>query len=103
MNGVPTLDPPQRPGQSGGGTSSADEWLSALLTGVGLLAYVWVVSVLRRRVRPETRTAAQDLRPRPVPLPGGPAGQGVVSSLPGTSGMVSSWRREVPHGPWGMG
>jgi membrane protease YdiL (CAAX protease family) len=89
-----------------GVSSSTDEWLSALLTGVGLLAYVWVVRLLLPRVRPETRTAAQDLRPLP-PAPawaGAPGGApGVVGGLPATSGMVSSWRREVPHGPWGMG
>jgi uncharacterized protein len=86
-------------GESGGGTSSTDEWVSALLTGVGLLAYVGVVRVLRPAVRPETRTAAQDLRPVP-PVPGTP---GVVGGPPQTSGIVSPWRREVPHDPWGMG
>jgi membrane protease YdiL (CAAX protease family) len=86
-----------------GVSSTTDEWLSALLTGVGLLAYVWVVRVLRPRVRPETRTAAQDLRPPPLPAPAGPAGPGAVGGPSVTSGMVSPWRREVPNGPWGMG
>ena len=89
-------------GESGSGVSSTDEWVSALLTGAGLLAYVLVVRVLRRDVRPETRTAAQDLRPPPavVAAPGAP---GVVGTGPATSGMVSSWHREVPNDPWGMG
>jgi membrane protease YdiL (CAAX protease family) len=85
-----------------GVASTADEWVSALLTGAGLLAYVGVVFLLRRRVRPETRTAAQDLRPPPA-VPVGSGAPGVVGGPPQASGMVSPWRREAPDSPWGMG
>jgi membrane protease YdiL (CAAX protease family) len=85
-----------------GAAPAADAWLSALLTGVGLLGYVAAVAVLRHRVRPETRTAAQDLRW--PPLPGVTSGTpGVPGGPPRASGNVSPWRREVPHHPWGMG
>jgi membrane protease YdiL (CAAX protease family) len=77
-------------GSTAGG-SQGEGLPSLLLTVVGLAGYVALVARLRGRVRPEVRTRAQDMRP------------GVLPPLPGASGIVSSWRREVPYRPWGMG
>jgi membrane protease YdiL (CAAX protease family) len=73
------------------GGSSVAGWADLAITVLALAGYVALVAVLRRRVRPDLRTAALDLR------------QGVSPPWPFASGMVSSWRREVPHRPWGMG
>ena len=74
----------------GGGGSGAG-WADLTLTVLAVAAYAALVAAARRRLRPETTTAAQDLRPGATPPP------------PDPSGMVSTWRREVPHRPWGMG
>jgi membrane protease YdiL (CAAX protease family) len=74
----------------GGGASGAG-WADLALTVLAVAGYVALVALLRRRLRPETVTAAQDLRPGALPPP------------PDPSGMVSTWRREVPQRPWGMG
>ena len=73
------------------GNGATEGVLSLLLTVVALSAYVALVGVVRRRVRPELVTPALDLRP------------GVLPPLPDPSGIVSPWRREVPYSPWGMG
>ena len=71
--------------------SQGEGLLDLLLTLVGLVAYVAVVARLRGRIRPQLLTPAHDMRPGVPPL------------RPDASGIVSPWRREVPHGPWGMG
>lgn len=80
-------------GESGAATdgSAGEGLLDLLITVVALAAYVAVVAVWRRTTRPELQTPVADWRPGVLPPP------------PGPSGMVSSWRREVPYHPWGMG
>jgi uncharacterized protein len=73
------------------GSGATEGVLSLVLTLAALGGYVALVSVVRRRVQPELRTPALDLRP------------GVFPPLPDPSGIVSPWRREVPDSPWGMG
>lgn len=78
-----------------------------LVLDVGAMAaYVWLVARCRDRLRPETHTAALDLR-----LPG-PAGPGVLPLPAGASGMVVSGVAPpsgypagpgAPRHPWGMG
>jgi uncharacterized protein len=74
-----------------GGDVTGAGWADLAVTVLSVAGYVALVAALRRRVRPEVQTAAQDLRPGGTPPP------------PDRSGMVSPWRREVPHSPWGMG
>ena len=71
--------------------SAGEGLLSLLITVLALAAYVAVVAVRCRSVRPELTTPARDMRPGVLPPPSDP------------SGIVSSWRREVPRHPWGMG
>ncbi|MGY1636437.1 lysostaphin resistance A-like protein [Geodermatophilus sp. SYSU D00742] len=61
---------------------------------VAMAAYVALVARARERLRPETVTAAQDLR-RPSP-------RGVPEPAPAI-GYAHVQRREAQHGPWGMG
>jgi membrane protease YdiL (CAAX protease family) len=57
-------------------------------------AYVFLVARSGPRLRPETHSAARDLRP--------PSPQGVPTG-PGDVGYGGSRRREAQHDPWGMG
>ncbi|MGY1682661.1 CPBP family intramembrane glutamic endopeptidase [Geodermatophilus sp. SYSU D01176] len=68
--------------------------LVVLVDLLAMAAYVALVARYRRRLRPEVRSAAFDLRPpspRGVPWPPVGIGYGVVR------------RREAQHHPWGMG
>ena len=75
---------------------------SSCLDLVGMALYVWLVARARERLRPETLTAALDLRfggpavPGAVPLPAGASGI-VVSGVASPSGYGA------PRHPWGMG
>jgi uncharacterized protein len=61
---------------------------------LAMAAYVGLVARTRRRLRPEVRTAALDLRP--------PSPRGVPGPSPGI-GYGGVQRREVQYDPWGMG
>jgi membrane protease YdiL (CAAX protease family) len=68
--------------------------LMVLLSLVAMAGYVGLVARSRRRLRPQTLTAALDLRASSPPgAPGPPAGIGY--------GVTR--RREAQYGPWGMG
>ena len=68
--------------------------LVVLVDLLAMAAYVALVARSRRRLRPEVLSAAFDLRP---PSPRG------VSWPPPVIGYGVVQRREVQHGPWGMG
>lgn len=73
---------------------------------LGMAAYVWLIALARHRLRPETLTAALDLRlPRPavpgvLPPPARPSGM-VVSGAAPPSGYPTGYG--APRHPWGMG
>jgi hypothetical protein len=71
--------------------SAGEGVVDLLITLVALAGYVALVAVRRRSVRPELTTPVADVRPGVLPPPSDP------------SGIVSPWRHEVPHSPWGMG
>ncbi len=87
------------------GDSSGTPIAYVAIDVLALAAYVWVVARSRQRLRPETRTAALDLRPGPAVLPG------VVPPSANASGMVVSGvapqqpprQQGAPRHPWGMG
>jgi uncharacterized protein len=68
--------------------------LVVLIDLLAMAAYVGLVARTRRRLRPEVRSAAFDLRP---PSPWG------VPGPPPAIGYGGAQRREVQHHPWGMG
>jgi uncharacterized protein len=68
--------------------------LVVLVDLLAMAAYVGLVARTRRRLRPEVRSAAFDLRP--------PSPWGVPGPLPAI-GYGGTQRREVQHHPWGMG
>jgi uncharacterized protein len=78
-------------GEGTDGAAAGASWADLALTVVSVGGSSVLRAALRARLRPETRTAALDLRPGVLPPP------------PDPSGMVSTWRREVPQRPWGMG
>jgi uncharacterized protein len=78
-------------GTDGAVASAGAGWADLAVTVLSVAGYVVLVAALRGRLAPETRTAALDLRP------------GGSAPPPDPSGMVSTWRREVPQRPWGMG
>ncbi|MGK5172440.1 CPBP family intramembrane glutamic endopeptidase [Geodermatophilus sp. CPCC 205761] len=78
-------------------TDSVPAGTGLLVVALDLLAmgaYVFLVARSRRRLEPETRTLAQDLRP--------PSPRGVPTGQEGV-GYGGSRRREAQHDPWGMG
>ncbi|RBY82054.1 hypothetical protein DQ238_05445 [Geodermatophilus sp. TF02-6] len=78
-------------------TDSVPAGTGVLVVALDLLAmgaYVALVARSGERLRPETRTAAQDLRP--------PSPRGAPEPPPGVGYGVLR-RREAQHHPWGMG